>query len=285
MIYSVVRRSMLLVVLAASLGVGASRPLYDKRSFASLEKTPRGGEVKAAAVPRNPIASVEKEIKISLSVAVTTGILLAFNSGFINGACLSGGVAPDGTKQAVAAVTGAWTTSALGYATRNMDQFKHQTGMILSYAGGSAIAGFMNPYPTAFTLSSSCAPAFLLGAALLYLSSSLASDASPGTFSFFYLAAIANGIQNSITSVHTGNLVRSAHYSGMTSDMGTFFGQVLRGNKANIMRLKVCLGLALAFWTGGYLSYNVTKEFASSTLLFSAALYALIGVGLFALKM
>jgi hypothetical protein len=47
------------------------------------------------------------------------------------------------------------------------------------------------------------------------------------TLYVFALAAMANGIQNSVTSVATGNLIRSAHFSGMTSDMGNLLGQMV----------------------------------------------------------
>jgi hypothetical protein len=50
-------------------------------------------------------AVVKKKTTIPMKWAVASGVLLAFNSGFINGACLSGAVAPP--KQAVATVTGA----------------------------------------------------------------------------------------------------------------------------------------------------------------------------------
>jgi uncharacterized membrane protein YoaK (UPF0700 family) len=96
----------------------------------------------------------------------------------------------------------------------------------------------------------------------------------------FFLAAVANGMQNSITSMHTGNLVRSAHYSGMTSDMGTFLGQILGGNKTNLFRLKVCASLAAAFWLGGYLSFFVTRQYAGTSLMFSAMLYAALGLSI-----
>jgi hypothetical protein len=123
----------------------------------------------------------------------------------------------------------------------------------------------------------------LLCSALVALSSNIATSGG-ATLSVFALAAMANGIQNSITSVATGNLVRSAHYSGMTSDMGTFLGQMLRGNTANFFRFKVCLSLAAAFWTGGALSVFVTKAFGTSSLLFSAILYAICGVGVLTLQ-
>ena len=60
--------------------------------------------------------------------------------------------------------------------------------------------------------------------------------------------------------------------------MGTFVGQILRGNKDNLPRLKVFFALAISFWTGGFLSFYGTERFASSCLLVSAGLYAVLGL-------
>lgn len=223
-----------------------------------------------------------KPIHLSTKAAVMSGILLAFNSGYVNGACLSGILHSANTKQAAAAVTGAWTNSALGLASGNRGQFLFNTKCILSYMTGSAIAGVLNPNPVPFSISrKNVSPAFLIGAALLFGSSTIAGNKGLSDNSMFlYLAAIANGIQNSITSTTTSNLVRSTHFSGITSDMGTFFGQVVRGNNQNMMKLKVFAALGSSFWIGGVVSYFATQEFASASLLFSAALYVLIGLGI-----
>ena len=62
----------------------------------------------------------------------------------------------------------------------------------------------------------------------------------------------------------TTNLCRTSHFTGISSDMGTFLGQILRGNMANLFKLKVFAGLATSFWLGGYLSYALSKAHGSS---------------------
>jgi hypothetical protein len=61
--------------------------------------------------------------------------------------------------------------------------------------------------------------------------------------------------------------------------MGTFIGQILRGNKANAFKLKVFAGLAAAFWSGGYLSYGLTKAHGTTILYASAAVYLFMAFG------
>lgn len=214
--------------------------------------------------------------KITQKTAVGFGLLLALNSGIINGVCLSGILSKDGTKQASAAVTGAWTNSALGAASGNYRQFIFNIQCILSYASGSFMSGFLNPNPKPFHVSVvGFRSAFLIGAMLLYGSSTLSEEPDKV---FIYLAAMANGIQNSLTSTTTGNLVRSTHFSGITSDMGTFMGQIVRGNMENLVKFKVFFALAMTFWTGGYVSFSLTQNYGKGALLLSSILYLIMGL-------
>ena len=210
-------------------------------------------------------------------LAVASSLLLAFNSGFSNGACLGGGVSSGAKKQAVSAVTGAWTTSAVGFASGDMGAFKSNAKCIGSYLSGSAIAGFLNPNPTTFQMGENVPATFFIGAALMYGASTLAGKDSSSLLPYL-LALAANGLCNSVTSVHTANLCRTAHFSGITSDMGTFIGQILGGNNANLFKLKVFAGLAASFWVGGAVSYQVAQSMASSSLMVCAILYALTGL-------
>jgi len=216
---------------------------------------------------------------ISQQSAVFAGMALAFNSGYCNGCCLGGGAVSGANKLAVAAVTGAWTNSALGLASGNMQLFQTQIKALASYIGGSCIAGLMIPRPKAFQIADSTGPTFLVGAALLYAASVFAGK-TPNAMTCFYLAAMANGLQNSVSSVSTGNLCRTAHFSGCSSDMGTFLGQYLRGNTENLFKLKSFIMIASSFWIGGFVSFFVTQQMASASLLFSAAAHFLIGMHL-----
>lgn len=209
-------------------------------------------------------------LPVSTKTAVAMGMVLAFNSGVINGACLSGLLA-EGTKQATAAVTGAWTNSALGMAQGATAQFALNAKCILSYMSGSMIGGLMVPSPTTFKLDvAGSLPLFALASGLLVAAASLA-DAK--NINYLFLCLIANGISNSMTSTLTANLCRSAHFSGITSDIGTFLGQVLRGNKTNLLKLKTFALLAACFWAGGYVSYGLTESFGNVVLEGSALVH------------
>lgn len=200
----------------------------------------------------------------SRSTLIAIGCLLAANSGFMNGLALSGSVL--GKGQAVAAVTGAWTSSAFSASAR-----KTQLQMILSYLSGSAINGVMNPNGVDW---SSAPNALLVAAGLVVGSYYLMGQSNGSHLTIWSLLALANGLQNSWTSsLLAGNVLRTAHFSGITSDMGTFIGQIIRGNSSNAWKLRIFAALAASFWTGGYLSTSAAKEFGREAFLGNVGLY------------
>lgn len=93
----------------------------------------------------------------------------------------------------------------------------------------------------------------------------------------FYLIVLVTGMQNSMTSTHTANLCRTSHYSGITSDIGTFAGQVLAGNKTNLVKLKIFCLLGAAFWIGGAGAVYLQDKL-DAPLLLSSGLYFALGL-------
>jgi hypothetical protein len=229
-------------------------------------------------------------IPISNKAAVGMGMILAFNSGVINCSCLSGMLA-EGMKQGTAAITGAFTNSAIGAASMlyssstntsaAANQFILNGKCILSYLGGSMISGLIIPRPKAFELHiKKSLSIFVIAFGILTSASILANTSN---INYLFLCCLANGIQNSFTSTLTANVCRTSHFTGITSDTGTFLGQVLRGNMQNLSRLSSNFLLAMSFWVGGFVSFGLTKTYGS-TVLFGSALvhlaFALYLVGL-----
>jgi hypothetical protein len=121
------------------------------------------------------------------------------------------------------------------------------------------------------------APTFLLGAIFMCIAAVLAyaepSMKEPHRHQFFYFVALANGIQNGISSMYSANLIRTTHMTGPSTDIGLFMGQVLRGNYANVWRLKILVALVVSFWTGGFLSVYAVREWRTDALFFNAAVF------------
>jgi len=240
----------------------------DVAPVSEIATIPRGGKVEAASPSF-----------VSQSASIVMGLILALNSGFINGCALSGVITADGSSQAVAAVTASWTNSALGLASGNLAKFGFLGKVLGSFIFGSFIAGYLQPKPSPFLVSTSSYGLPLAIAAIsTVLSKACLEDKSLIKLGF-YLLCVANGINNSVTSSMTSNLCRTSHFTGISSDMGTFMGQILRGNTANLFKLKVFAALAACFWGGGFLSYELTKAYGTSALYISAAIYLFMAVG------
>jgi uncharacterized membrane protein YoaK (UPF0700 family) len=238
---------------------------------------------------------------LSQNQATIIGMMLAMNSGYLNGLSLSGftTVATSTTKKlAVAAVTGAYTNVALQLAQRNGAAFLIPLRFIFTYMIGSMFTGFINhhhpktsvtpyeihTYSVGITLY--IATIYLLMASILLRRSSGGGDVS---MSVYYLLTLVNGIQNSLSSIYTSNRIRSTHYSGMTSDTGTFLGQYIasRYNRSDLLpKIYSNILLAVSFIVGGILSYLVVQQGSSTdkgyTLFPSIVLYlTLTGLSFF----
>lgn len=281
-------RSLLLLLLLAPVSTS-----YGKRVI-SIVKRPATSTADAAAISkfreklqkkygygksRATLTDEEKDIAIwgpegANTLAVTppsqrtmigVGCLLAANSGFLNGMGLSGLLA--GRTQAIAAVTGAYTTSALALGAGNTAAAVLQLRVIVSYLCGSLLNGYLNPNGIDWSKKQTS----LLLAASLVLVGALDYVA---TERFFILLALTMGVQNSWTSMLiNGNVLRTCHFSGCTSDMGTFLGQVLRGNTENAWKLKIFASLAASFWAGGLFSVVAVKRWTEIGFLGSVGLY------------
>lgn len=210
--------------------------------------------------------------KVSEKATVAFAMLLASSSGLLNGACLSGMLSSSGSGQAVAAATASFTNAAVGLASRNSGLFLQSTKCVLSLLGGSALAGIIVPRPAPYQLQNprSMAFAFACGSAFLILAR--LNAVSKGS-NYLFLCLAANGLQNSISSTFTSNLCRTTHFTGMISDIGTFLGQILRGNLTNLHKLKVLLLVACSFWTGAALSHPLTMRYSSGIFLVSASIF------------
>ena len=51
----------------------------------------------------------------------------------------------------------------------------------------------------------------------------------PDKRALYYFAAMANGLQNGMTSTYTANLIRTSVLGGTSTDIGLIAGQMSRG--------------------------------------------------------
>lgn len=214
------------------------------------------------------------------SFVLTAGLLLAFNAGYINGCCLSGMLLANQQGVGVSAVTGAYTQAGLALGAGNFFKLFSNLKIIACFMGGSMLSGMIQPRPVPNRVSQGYGPTFLLGSLLLTISATLVQTQQPDGRAFLYFAALANGLQNAMSSMYTSNLIRSTHMSGITSDMGMFLGQMIRGNYQNAWRFIVLVSLSSFFLMGGAISYHAVLKFKSMALIFNAILFAAVGLGI-----
>lgn len=241
---------------------------YDLESNSGLEKP----------IPSTPKKIGGKYSQHEFTFVLMAGVLLSFNSGYVNGSCLSGLLTIHGVTHSVAGFTGAYTKSALALAEGDAEYFGFEVSMILSFIFGACISGMMTPDATPYRIEPTYGPTFMIGAVLLAIASVLA--AFDDEQYFFYFAAAASGVQNGMSSIYSANLIRSTHLTGTSTDIGLFIGQLIRGNRKNLWKLLVLISLAAAFWLGGFVSFYATTHFTHFSLLFNAALFMLIGISL-----
>ncbi|CAB9500507.1 membrAne [Seminavis robusta] len=294
----------LLLLCAAALGsVGAFQTPFRRRFLSpGLEKTKSKSLVQEAAVHATTkavrmnstavgvptVPSIQQQtiyvppkalpLVPSKTVLTLAGSVLALNSGFLNGIALGGLLFPaGGPTQAVAACTGAYTNVAVSAATSSQAVFANafHLGAILSYFAGSCLNGMLCPrgvnwrsrVPTKSLLFSAALVSLVFGIAPVVASPRLC----------WYLLTIACGVQTSFTSMLiSGNLLRSAHFSGMTSDMGTVLGQYLRGNTESAWKLPAWMALVSSFTLGGYVSVKAVSAVGRTALMLPVSLYLLV---------
>lgn len=200
--------------------------------------------------------------------------VLAGNTGFLNGLTLSGIL--EGRKEAIVAVSGAYTTSALAYYDRNDRQFNRQLRLVASYTGGSLLNGLMNPYGINWYRTQLS----LLFSGVLVLLGAFYYFTSNDWEWLLSLVAMSTGLQNSwMSMVIKEQIIGSSYYSGSTSDLATFLGQILRNRFDGGWKFSMIWSLsaiAASFWIGAYFSISAGTQFGEVSFLLSVAVYLML---------
>jgi uncharacterized membrane protein YoaK (UPF0700 family) len=201
--------------------------------------------------------------------ALYGGVVLAFIAGMVNAAGYLGF-----RHQALTHMTG--TTSLLGIAAAQGDaaDLLHFGGVLVAFMLGCALSGFIvgdstlrlgRRYGVALTLES-----IMLFAAVPLLHRHDQTG--------LWLAAAATGLQNAMAGTYSGAVVRTSHVSGITTDLGTYFGQWLRGVAVDARRVRLYAALLVGFLLGGVASGAAFPHWRESTLLAPAVLTGLVGI-------
>lgn len=200
------------------------------------------------------------------------GMILAFNGGFVNAITV-------GSERhlSVAPMTGASTNVGRGLGQADWVKFGMNIGIILSHITGATVSGLMIPV-TPFYLDSSYARLFKIGAVVLTVAALidyLASSSSP--FFYFFLAGLT-GLQNSLSSKYSTNVLRTTHISGSLTDMGLFGGRRFLGQTQNFWKLYVNFFLVISFIAGTITSAYLNQYMINTEVFIPVGIYTSLGV-------
>jgi len=198
------------------------------------------------------------------------GFFLAFIAGSINSVGLLGF-----KHQAVSHLTGTSTFLSLEIANLNTPEIIHLLLVAASFLVGAVFSGFVvgntalklgRPYSFALLVES-----LLLLAAFLFLN----KNSSYG----YYLASIACGLQNALTSSYSGAVVRTTHVSGLFTDIGIMIGLRFRGQVADKRKITLYVILISGFIFGGVIGALLFKYVSFKAILLPAMMSACIALG------
>lgn len=187
--------------------------------------------------------------------------VLAFVAGMVNVIGLLGF-----ERRALTHLTG--TTSLLAAAIANLDlpETMHLITTIGSFMAGTVISGLL-VQDSSLKLGRRYGVALLLESLMLCAAIPLLRNQN---VTGDYFAACAIGLQNAIVSTYSGSVVRTAHLTGMFTDLGIFLGHFMKGIPVDMLRLRLCLNIISGFLCGGIIGAAAFQYLAYDTLIIPA---------------
>lgn len=201
--------------------------------------------------------------------ALYGGVVLAFIAGMVNAAGYLGF-----RHQALTHMTG--TTSLLGVAAAQGDasNLLHFGGVLVAFMLGCALSGFLIGDST-LRLGRRYGVALTIESIMLFVAVPLLQGHEQ---TGLWLAAAAMGLQNAMASTYSGAVVRTSHVSGITTDLGMYLGEWLRGVAVDARRVRLYGALFIGFLLGGVTSGLAFPHWHELTLLAPAVLTGLVGI-------
>jgi len=167
-------------------------------------------------------------------------------------------------------LTGVSTEGAIGMGTGDLVLVWHAFAVVSLFTLGCAISAWIarGPRWTPYGRTGSLllAVAALLGAAYQIFGES----PSLGIF----VCALAIGIQNGVTSVATGAVLRTSHLTGMFTDIGIALGQISWNGPVDYRRVSICTAVIASFGVGATAGAFLYTKWHARALLVSAAIAA-----------
>lgn len=199
------------------------------------------------------------------------GASLAATAGFVNATGYLG-VAHRGVSH----VTGQVTQLGVGVAAMDGGAAASAALLVVAFLVGATLSGVLIR-SSELTDSSQrrYGAALLVESALLGIAAAMQA-VERGTPELVVAAAM--GLQNAMASTYSGAIVRTTHVTGIATDLGILFGQLLRGERPEPGRAKLLALLLIAFLGGTVLGGATFAWLGRFTLVVPALSLAVVSL-------
>jgi len=202
---------------------------------------------------------------------VLGGSLLSYNAGFINGVTYGGTFG-----MPTAHVTGYATKLAIEIVDDRAEFIFRFASLWFTFMFGSFLSALLIPfesfkitrcYARTLTCIGSCILiAFFLG---LYF---------PEEIYYLYFCSLGCGMQNAMTTKYSGNVIRTTHLSGTTTDIGIIIAHMVRGRYKEFWKLELYMPMVFSYVVGSICGYMLFIEIGFYSLLVSVGITTLVGI-------
>lgn len=250
---------------------GPSPPLSSNSG--SNKDSPHNSDIakkKYRIITLPPMRPFHERHSLEFTVIIIGGAALAFNAGFVNGCTYQFRGIP------VSHITGTTTHAGMAFGEEDYESFIKNLALIVCFIGGSAITGSMMHHDS-FHLGRSYGPLFMIGS-FLFLLACIFSIALPDTDLYFYFAAMACGLQNSLTTRYSGSVLRTTHMTGAGTDIGLTLGRMCIGDYKDAWKLRLLVPLLISFLVGGCISVYAYRRMGRLTLFVNVLVFSFIGI-------
>ena len=191
------------------------------------------------------------------------GVCLSFIAGMVNAVGYL-----SYAHQGVTHLTGTTTLAGLALARGHVLEYLHLSLLVLAFAGGAAVSGFILRHATLRLGRRYGLVLFLESLLLLAAAHWMTLHREGGS----YFASMACGLQNAMASTYSGAVLRTTHVSGMITDLGIAVGHWLRRLEVDALRLRLYALLVSSFFLGGLAGAGLFQRLAAHTLYVPAAI-------------
>lgn len=177
--------------------------------------------------------------------------------------------------QALAHMSGTSSIISTSLATGQFAIARHASFVLLYFFFGCVISGMITR-DSRLRLGRRYGVALAVESALLFAATAWLHE---GSNYGDYLAAMACGLQNAMTTTFSGTIIRTTHVTGIVTDLGIAAGLRLRRETVDTRRVVLHLVLLTGFITGGVIGGWGYLRWGFDALLAPAVFTGLVGVG------